>query len=670
MSTHPLKQVLVIGAVLAATGVLVPAASNAAPQRIVRQPPLQFWEFREFTADGSDTHVAGNGTLDNPALGDGSPLETVIDWGRAQFDLDPDPPDFRANGRVFASSNGATFGVQAQSPTGDVSNPLSRIGDTTRLVQYQAFVKDTDDATLTFVVSSTRIDMLDVNGTSEPPPPQCPAQTPSVTTCQGTMEGQAIYSVRAYDADGTFYNTSGGAKVSGWEGNFLPQVWKDSFAKAPFWSPRNFTFEPHVNGPTDVSRASLTLNGSVRLRVDLSSVPVGGLFAVRADAIASAYDRRGRGEGSGVIVFLQDPVEATGTNIRVRGAHAVPDSLIIPPPDDPTPPVECPSGTDPRAGTLQFSASTYGTGEWAGAAPSVVVTRQGGSRGAIGATLTSTDGTAVAGADYTPVSTTVTFADGERTPQAITVPITPDVVPEDDKTVHLTLSDPVCTTVGAQSEADLTIVDDDRIVEPPPTFAVGGTVHGLEGHGLELANLGEHLTVDGDGAFQFPARRPDGSGYEIVVATQPTDPDQVCTVANGTGTIQSADVTNVDVECAAPPPVAGLDPTFGGDGRVTTPGLGSGRAVVVQPDGKVVVAGARFLARYLDDGTLDPDFGAGGTVTTGVDAAFFGDAIDVALQPDGMIVVAGVTSGGGNEDFAVERYDSIGHLDPNFNGSG
>jgi uncharacterized delta-60 repeat protein len=86
--------------------------------------------------------------------------------------------------------------------------------------------------------------------------------------------------------------------------------------------------------------------------------------------------------------------------------------------------------------------------------------------------------------------------------------------------------------------------------------------------------------------------------------------------------------------------------------------------VAVQPDGKIVVAGARFLARYLDDGTLDPDFGNGGIVTTGVDTAFFGDAIDVALQPDGMIVVAGVTSGGLNEDFAVERYDGNGQPDP------
>jgi hypothetical protein len=493
MSKHPLKQLGVLGAALLTTGILMPGIGDATPQRIVRQPPLQFWEFRQFTADGGDTHVAGNGTLDNPAAGDGSPLEAVIDWGPAQFDLDPDPPDGRATGRVFASSSGAAFGVQAQSPTGDVSNPASRIGDTTRLVQYQAFVKDTEDATLTFVVSATRIDMLDVNGTTEPAPPECPAQTPSVTTCQGTMEGQAIYSVRAYDADGTFYNTSGGAKVSGWEGNFLPQVWKDSFAKAPFWSPRNFTFDPDVNGGNDVSRASLTLNRSVHLRVDLSSVPLGGLFAVRADAIASAYNRRGRGEGSGVIVFLQDPVEANGNNIRVHGAHAVPDSLIIPPPDDPTPPVECPTGIDPRAGTLQFSESTYGIGEWAGAAPTVLVTREGGDRGAVSATVTSTDGTAVSGTDYTPLSTTVTFADGERTPQAVTVPITPDAVAEDDKTVHLTLSDPLCTALGAPSEADLTIVDDDRIVEPPPTFTVGGTVHGLEGHGLDLANLGEHL---------------------------------------------------------------------------------------------------------------------------------------------------------------------------------
>jgi uncharacterized delta-60 repeat protein len=70
-----------------------------------------------------------------------------------------------------------------------------------------------------------------------------------------------------------------------------------------------------------------------------------------------------------------------------------------------------------------------------------------------------------------------------------------------------------------------------------------------------------------------------------------------------------------------------LDPSFSGDGKVTTD-FGSGadiaRAVVRQPDGKLVVAGRAkiggtfdfALAPYNTDGTLDPAFGIGGKVTT------------------------------------------------------
>lgn len=70
--------------------------------------------------------------------------------------------------------------------------------------------------------------------------------------------------------------------------------------------------------------------------------------------------------------------------------------------------------------------------------------------------------------------------------------------------------------------------------------------------------------------------------------------------------------------------------------------------VAVQPDGKILPVGNSLtappqvvaLARYNPDGSLDPSFGAGGTVTTafgGIESRAGG----VALQPDGRIVVAG-----------------------------
>jgi uncharacterized delta-60 repeat protein len=122
-----------------------------------------------------------------------------------------------------------------------------------------------------------------------------------------------------------------------------------------------------------------------------------------------------------------------------------------------------------------------------------------------------------------------------------------------------------------------------------------------------------------------------------------------------------------------------LDATFGpaGAGRVTT-AVASGRAAIraigIQPDGKIVVAGHALvgasldfaLARYTPGGALDPSFGAGGIVTTnflGADDYAYG----LALLADGRIVVAGAaTVAGAHGAFALARYAATGKLDPTF----
>jgi uncharacterized delta-60 repeat protein len=120
-------------------------------------------------------------------------------------------------------------------------------------------------------------------------------------------------------------------------------------------------------------------------------------------------------------------------------------------------------------------------------------------------------------------------------------------------------------------------------------------------------------------------------------------------------------------------PDGSLDPAFGGDGIVTT-GFTSGRdiahAVVIQPDGRIVVAGQagtrvpRFaVARYRPDGSLDPSFGGGdGKAMTRM--GIWGVASAVALQPDGRIVLAG------SQGFGLVRYRRDGALDRSFGGDG
>jgi len=98
-----------------------------------------------------------------------------------------------------------------------------------------------------------------------------------------------------------------------------------------------------------------------------------------------------------------------------------------------------------------------------------------------------------------------------------------------------------------------------------------------------------------------------------------------------------------------------LDPTFAGTGYVTVDvgALDSGRNVLVQPDGKIVVVSSTFqtlgdpasgrwvVLRFLEHGTLDPSFGDGGRVVyrpvPGPGLSFAG-----ALQSDGKLVIAGL----------------------------
>jgi uncharacterized delta-60 repeat protein len=122
---------------------------------------------------------------------------------------------------------------------------------------------------------------------------------------------------------------------------------------------------------------------------------------------------------------------------------------------------------------------------------------------------------------------------------------------------------------------------------------------------------------------------------------------------------------------AAPP--GDLDTAFDSDGKVTTDfGANEGAAAVaIQPDGRIVVAGASAgdfaLARYNRDGSLDTTFDADGKVTTDSGGPEGTEAAEaVAIQPDGRIVVAGASAG----DFALARYNRDGSLDTSFGSDG
>lgn len=101
-------------------------------------------------------------------------------------------------------------------------------------------------------------------------------------------------------------------------------------------------------------------------------------------------------------------------------------------------------------------------------------------------------------------------------------------------------------------------------------------------------------------------------------------------------------------------------------------------ALVVQPDGKFVVAGysVKFgttrefmLARFDTDGTLDPTFGIGGVSVPTIDNNWR-MIFDMKLDSSGRFVVAGKDSTGVDSYGAVARFRADGSLDTTFNAGG
>src|SRR5882724_5432772 len=188
-----------------------------------------------------------------------------------------------------------------------------------------------------------------------------------------------------------------------------------------------------------------------------------------------------------------------------------------------------------------------------------------------------------------------------------------------------------------------------------PTFGIGGKVTTDLKRSTDLANA---VAVQADG--------------KLVVVGQ---------------TYQNNDFSDEDFAVARYNTDGTLDTTFGARGRVRTdfPGLAAvPSAVVIQPDGKIVVAGGAFplftfagdfkVARYNTNGSLDTSFGSGGIVTTFFPQGSY--AFAVALQSDGKIIAAGThfvdfnPGDMSDTDFALARYNPDGSPDTTFGNGG
>ena len=122
-----------------------------------------------------------------------------------------------------------------------------------------------------------------------------------------------------------------------------------------------------------------------------------------------------------------------------------------------------------------------------------------------------------------------------------------------------------------------------------------------------------------------------------------------------------------------------LDTSFGTGGQtlVDFGGDDFARTAVLAPDGGVILAGdstsgggLNFAAARLNpDGSVDSAFGAGGKVT--VDFGGEDGASAVVLAPDGKVLLAGdTTAGAGGGDLAVARLNADGSTDTSFGTGG
>jgi hypothetical protein len=123
----------------------------------------------------------------------------------------------------------------------------------------------------------------------------------------------------------------------------------------------------------------------------------------------------------------------------------------------------------PYNGNFRFDRSPYTVNEGDGNAE-ITVKRIGGSSGIVSVQYATSNGSAVSGSDYTGVSDTLTWPDGNMDDKTFDVSINNDPDIEGSETINLTLSNPTGgAELGNIVTSPLYIVDNDPVVLMAPT---------------------------------------------------------------------------------------------------------------------------------------------------------------------------------------------------------
>lgn len=105
-----------------------------------------------------------------------------------------------------------------------------------------------------------------------------------------------------------------------------------------------------------------------------------------------------------------------------------------------------------------------------------------------------------------------------------------------------------CTVTNGSGTATTDVTNVAVTCADIPTYSIGGNVSGLSGSVTLQNNSGDNLTLSAEGNFAFATKLLEGVAYAVTISSQPAT--QTCAVtAGGNGTVATADVTNVVVEC-------------------------------------------------------------------------------------------------------------------------